>query len=134
MLSEIALRYYNEGYNCAESLVAASNELWDLKLDSQALKLAAALGGGMQIGDVCGAISGAVCALGCLMVATKAHDCADLKPVTQELMDAFNKKFNSLRCDQIKPQLFAASSRCGNTVVVCADIFEEVLREKGIIG
>ena len=133
MLSEIALRYYNQGYNCAESLVAAANEAWDLKLDAQALKLAAGLGGGMQIGDVCGAISGAICALGCLMVQTKAHDCADLKPVTQKLMSAYRERLNSLRCDEIKPQLFDPACRCGNTVVVCADIFEEVLKEQGII-
>ena len=80
MLKEYALHYYGQGYNCAESLVYGANTAWNLNLDENACHLMAGLGGGLQVGDVCGALSGAVCALSCLIVKTKAHDCAELKP------------------------------------------------------
>ena len=87
MLKEQALHYYEQGYNCAESLVYGTNAALKLNLDENACHLMAGLGGGLQVGDVCGALTGAVCALGCLIVKTKAHDCPELKPLTQAVWD-----------------------------------------------
>ena len=70
MLKDYALHYYEQGYNCAESLVYGANAAWHLNLDENACHLMAGLGGGLQVGDVCGALTGAVCALGCLIVKT----------------------------------------------------------------
>lgn len=79
MLKDYALHYYEQGYNCAESLVYGANVAWHLNLDENACHLMAGLGGGLQVGDVCGALTGAVCALGCLIVKTKAHDWRGVK-------------------------------------------------------
>ena len=106
MLKEQALHYYEQGYNCAESLVYGTNAALKLNLDENACHLMAGLGGGLQVGDVCGALTGAVCALGCLIVKTKAHDCPELKPLTQAVVEQVRTRLGSLRCDEIKPRLF----------------------------
>ena len=93
----------------------------------------AGLGGGLQVGDVCGALTGAVCALGCLIVKTKAHDCPELKPLTQAVVEQVRTRLGSLRCDEIKPRLFQPERRCVATVEICADILEAVLMEAGIL-
>ena len=127
MLKDYALHYYEQGYNCAESLVYGANVAWHLNLDENACHLMAGLGGGLQVGDVCGALTGAVCALGCLIVKTKAHDCAELKPLTQAVVEQVRQRLGSLRCEEIKPRLFQPERRCAATVENCADILEAVL-------
>lgn len=37
MLKDIAEKYYIQGYNCAESLIRAGNEYYNLNLDENAL-------------------------------------------------------------------------------------------------
>ena len=133
MLKDYALHYYEQGYNCAESLVYGANAAWHLNLDENACHLMAGLGGGLQVGDVCGALTGAVCALGCLIVKTKAHDCAELKPLTQAVVEQVRQRLGSLRCEEIKPRLFQPERRCAATVENCADILEAVLREVGLL-
>ena len=51
MLKDYALHYYEQGYNCAESLVYGANVAWHLNLDENACHLMAGLGGGLQVGD-----------------------------------------------------------------------------------
>ncbi len=133
MLKEYALHYYEQGYNCAESLVYGANAAWNLKLDENACHLMAGLGGGLQVGDACGALSGAVCALSCLIVKTKAHDCAELKPLTQTVVGQVRQRLGSLRCEEIKPRLFQPERRCAATVENCADVLETVLRDAGLL-
>ena len=132
-MKDYALHYYEQGYNCAESLVYGANAAWHLNLDENACHLMAGLGGGLQVGDVCGALTGAVCALGCLIVKTKAHDCAELKPLTQAVVEQVRQRLGSLRCEEIKPRLFQPERRCAATVENCADILEAVLRDVGLL-
>lgn len=133
MLKETAVRYYSEGYNCAESLIRAANEIWKLGLDEKACHLAGGLGGGLQIGDVCGALTGAVCALSCLIIETRAHDCPQLKPLTQKVVLAIQEQLGSRRCDEIKPRLHTAERRCSSVVEICAEVLESVLDQEGIL-
>src|SRR5512135_1050051 len=62
--SEKAISKFTDGYNCAQSVFYAFCE--DLQLDSDiALKMACGFGGGMgRKGEVCGAVTGGIMALG----------------------------------------------------------------------
>ena len=128
MLKEYALHYYEQGYNCARKVAtvyAGANGravgIW--KFTMKCLSSGWRLGGGLQVGDVCGALTGAVCALSCLIVKTKAHDCAELKPLTQTIVGQVRQRLGSLRCEEIKPRLFQPERRCAATVENCADVF-----------
>lgn len=128
MLKEVAVKYYRQGYNCSESILRAGNEVYQLGLHDRDMIMSAAFGGGFQIGDVCGALCGAACVISSRYVETKAHDCEDLRPLTQKLVIAFQKRMGSRQCAQIKPVFHTKELKCENTVAVSAEVLEDVLQ------
>lgn len=129
MLKEAAVAYYQKGYNCAESMIRAGNDVYKLGLHDHDMKMTAAFGGGFQIGDVCGALSGAACVISSRYVETRAHDCSDLRALTQKLVITFQKRMGSRLCSQIKPHFHSAEQGCENTVAISAEVLEQVIQE-----
>lgn len=129
MLKETAVKYYRMGYNCAESIIRAGNEVYDLGLHDKDMIMTAAFGGGFQLGDVCGALSGAACVISSRYVEVKAHDCEFLRPLTQKLVIAFQKRMGSRLCAQIKPVFHSKEKKCEQTVEAAASVLEEVIKE-----
>ncbi len=117
MLENIAVKYYNMGYNCAETLFLAGNEMYNLGYDEKSARLFGAFGGGLQCGDLCGCLTGAAGVLGAMFVPTKAHDVAELRPYTQLLIREFEKAAGARKCIDIKPRLFSKDIRCQNTII-----------------
>lgn len=129
MLKDVAIAYYQQGYNCAESILRAGNDYYGLELHDKDMVMAAAFGGGLQIGDVCGALSGAACVVSSKYVEKKAHECKDLRKLTQMLVLAFQKRMGSRLCAQIKPVFHSKEIKCQNTVAEGAEVLEQVIRE-----
>lgn len=130
MLKDVAIKYYSEGYNCAESIIRAGNEYYGLNLHESDMRMTAAFGGGFQIGDVCGALSGAACVISCKYVEVKAHDHKEeLRGITQKLVLAFQKKLGSRLCAKIKPVYHNKEVKCQNTVALSAEVLEQVISE-----
>ncbi len=117
MLEQIALKYYDQGYNCAESIVLAGNEAYKLNLDADSVRLFAAFGGGLQCGDLCGCLTGAAGIISALYVPVKAHDSLELRSYTQLLIREFEKELGARKCMDIKPRLFKTDIRCRNTII-----------------
>lgn len=129
MLKDIAEKYYIQGYNCAESLIRAGNEYYNLNLDENALKMTGAFGGGFHVGDVCGALSGSACVISSKYIETRAHETTHLKPIMLNLVRAFQSHFSSRLCCQIKAKHYSQEVHCLNTVKATAEILEQVLTE-----
>ncbi len=129
-MKEIAKKYYQQGYNCAEALLHAGNEFYNLNMDENSMKVASVFGGGMQVGDICGALSGACMVIGMKYVESKAHDQSDVvRNVTTKLIRAFQEHFHSRVCANIKVNFFDPQVRCLNTVMDSAEILEKVLKQ-----
>ena len=58
----------SEDFNCAEKILYGANQAYQLGLNKDALKLSAGFGGGMGIGDTCGALTASVMVLSLLFV------------------------------------------------------------------
>jgi len=130
MLKDIAMKYYSEqNYNCAETIIRAANEYYDLGLHDHDMILVAGFGAGIQTGNVCGAILSAVSVLSMKYVEASAHESSDIRPVTMKLTREFQERFNSLLCRDIKPQCFTKEGRCSVTVSIACDILEKVISE-----
>ena len=129
MLEDVARKYYQQGYNCAESMIRAGNEYYGLGLNDKDMNMLAGFGGGLQVGDVCGALTGAICVISSKYVETKAHDTAILKPLTVKLIKAFQTEFGSRLCMQIKPKSYDTRLHCQNTVGVAASVLEQVIQQ-----
>ena len=129
MLEKLAEKYYTQGYNCAESIVHAGNEAYQLGLSEHDMRMAAAFGGGLQVGDVCGVLTGAACVLSCLFVKTRAHESEQIKPAMEKMVAALEAEYGSRTCEQVKPRYFQEEIRCKNTVLAGAKVIERVIGE-----
>ncbi len=128
MLKEICEKYYYEqNYNCAETLIRAANEYYDLGLHDRDMIMLGGYGAGIQTGNTCGAVLAAVSVLSMKYVEQKAHESKDIKPVTTLLIREFNEKYGSILCKDIKPQSFEPEIRCKNTIEAACDILESVI-------
>ena len=99
--SDKAVAMFNQGFNCAQSVLTACGEPLGLPRDT-ALRVAGPFGGGMgRMGYTCGAVTGALMAIG---VKHPITDPADPKPkqqaykLAQEFMQQFKKRHGSLAC------------------------------------
>lgn len=127
MLEDVARKYYSQGYNCAESMIRAGNEYYQLGLNEKDMNMMAPFGSGMQVGDVCGALVGSCAVIGVKYVETKAHDFPEIKKLNPTFIRAFQNEFGSRLCAQIKPKSYTKEYHCLETVANCARVLEEVL-------
>lgn len=130
MLKDLLIKYYFEqNYNCAETLLRAGNEYYNLGLHDRDMVMVGAYGAGIQTGSTCGAVLGGAAVLSMKYVEAKAHDSKDIKPVVTMMMQKFNAKYNSTLCKDIKAQSFSPEIRCQKTIEVACDILEETIAE-----
>ena len=101
---KIASQKFEEGFNCAQSSFYPFAKNAGLS-DEQALKLTTAFGVGMIYrGEMCGAVTGAMMALGLKYGRSKVDD-NDAKELTyflvKELHTRFENKFGSVLCCEL---------------------------------
>ena len=121
--------YYDQNYNCAETMIRAGNEYYELGLHDRDMIAFGGFGAGIQTGNTCGAILSAVSLLSMRYVEQKAHESADIRPVTTALIRKFNERYGSVLCKDIKPQSFQPDIRCKHTIETACDILEQVIAE-----
>lgn len=133
MLKQKINKYYGKEYdlNCAETVLYAANEEYNLNLDKDALKTMAAFGGGMGIEDVCGAATGALAVLGILFVKDRAHEDEKIKLLSQEFFKKFEEKLGTKVCKNLKEKYRNDEIRCSYIIDTAAEVLEEIIiREK----
>ena len=129
-LKEAYKKYYFEGnYNCAECIIRAANDVYELGLHDHDMKLMGVYGAGIQCGNTCGAVLATAAVLSMKYVEAKAHESADIKPVTVLLLRKFKERYGSTLCKDIKPQSFKPEYRCKMTVETAIDILEATIAE-----
>lgn len=99
-----ALDLFSQSYNCAQSVYAASGK--GNLTTAQRLSLAAPFGGGVaRHGEVCGALTGALMALGEAAEAALAADPEGARHTLYEqsaqLLEAFRQRFGAIRCHDL---------------------------------
>ena len=144
--AEKARQLFHEGYNCAQSVVLAYSDLFNLD-PSLAASISAPLGGGMgRLREVCGAVSGM------FMIAGLKYGPADPKDhaaktahyaLVQQLAEKFKQENGSIICRELLgltgPQGPEPDKRtaqyyqvrpCPEKVASAAGIVEELLKER----
>ncbi|WP_405321633.1 C-GCAxxG-C-C family protein [Methanobrevibacter thaueri] len=133
---EDAVQIFENGYGCSQAVFAAFSEDYGLSKE-QALRIGACFGSGMRKGEVCGACTGALMALGLKY----GDDKAKSDEVCNRFMDEFKRKNGSficrdlLGCDISTPEgvkhakdnnLF--KEFCPEMVRSAAEIVDEILK------
>ena len=101
---KLSLKYFSSSYNCAQSVLKAILENRGMDFD-EIFNLAAGFGGGVGLqGHICGAVSGAVAALG-VVNGGKYDDTREHKKETYDsaakFMKMFSEKNGSTMCDDL---------------------------------
>jgi C_GCAxxG_C_C family probable redox protein len=99
--AENASRYFANGFNCAQSVFVVFGPEYGLSTD-QSLKVACAFGGGMgRQQQTCGAVTGALMALG-MKYGKADNDPEEMKKLTYDktfsFFNEFEKQFGSTNC------------------------------------
>lgn len=129
MLEQLAKKYYEENYNCAEAIIRSGNEYYGLGLSEEAMKAFGGFGGGMQCGEVCGGLTGAIGVISSKYIETKAHESKDLRSKVQALVRNYRTNFNSLDCKEIRQHYYDPQLHCLNTVIKAAEILEKTIQQ-----
>ncbi len=122
-IADIALNHFKSGYNCAESVLLAFMETFDIKC-KMAPRMASGFGGGISRTDhICGAFSGAVIALGLLSGRDKPdEDREKIYSKVSELEKRFSEEFGTIECTDLLG--FDISTHEGHTAAKEAGVFQ----------
>ncbi|MDO4815374.1 MAG: C-GCAxxG-C-C family protein [Bacillota bacterium] len=124
-IKETAKAYHDKGFNCAQSVLSSCGKYTGLD-EKTALAIGGGFGLGVRSGEICGAISGAVMAIG---LANPFIDGSDLEAkrkvtsLTVECTAAAKEKFGCIRCCDLKGDY----SNCPHYIQEMADIAEEII-------
>lgn len=125
LLRDHAKNYYMQHRNCAESLLLAANDAYGLGLTEREIAMMKGFGGGMGAGSVCGALTGAIAALGLIYPTTKKAVENGLRADTGKLVAEFEAALSHVDCRVLKPKYHGEQNRCQQTVLLGADVLEK---------
>ena len=144
--SETAIKKFEEGYNCAQSVLSTYSEKLNISKDL-ALKLASGFGAGMgRKQEVCGGISGAIMVLN-FLYGRGENDDKEIQDLNyfkvRELIDKFTSKFNTINCKELLDgcnlldsegqELFKSKNlieKCHDYVGSITKILDEIIENK----
>ena len=96
-----AEKFFNQGYNCAQAVLLTFSRPHGLDKKS-CTRLAACFGGGLaRRGEVCGAVTGALMALGTTLAKPGLEDKEYNYQLAQEFMHCFETRHGTLLCRQL---------------------------------
>lgn len=129
MLKELIEQGFGEeqDFNCAEKILYGANEAYHLGLDKNSLRLSAGFGGGMGIGNVCGALTASVMVLSHLFVDEKAHESGRIKQLTQELFKRYREEMDGIDCHFLTGHYRTEAYKCRAVIAKAADILDQMI-------
>jgi len=129
MLKELIQDGYGtkEDLNCAEIILGGANQVYHLNLNSDSLKMAAAFGGGMAIESVCGVLTASIMVLGKLFVLDVAHKHPEIKELSKELFDTFEKEMGDILCKPLKDNYRTEEKGCRDVILMGAEILDKIV-------
>jgi C_GCAxxG_C_C family probable redox protein len=140
--AEIASTRFNDGYSCSQAVLSAFSD--ELNLDYQTgLKIASGFGGGMgRTGETCGAVTGALMALGLKLGGLDAASKEKTYAAFREFAERFETRHLTLKCrDLLGCDISTAEGReqakeqqlhsqvCTKLVHDAAQLVEDLMRE-----
>lgn len=123
--------YIVKDYNCAETLIRAADEEYNLGMSDESLRLMSGFGGGMGCGDTCGALSSAMAVISTFLVEDKAHATEGFGDKCGAFCHRFEQQQGSTKCSVIKEKNVTEDRRCLKTVEDAYALLEEFLIAEG---
>jgi len=131
LLAERAAGRHAQGYNCAQCVFMMFSGKAGLS-EETARKLMQSFGGGLAVGEACGAFTGAAAALGLLADPVTPGD-AEAKAAhsgrVRALAEAFRSGAGAIRCADLRPEdPEARKAACGGYIRLGVKLAAEALK------
>ncbi len=129
-----AYGYFESGLHCAEVISKTVLELFSHEPHLEAIKSASGFGGGIggSTEELCGAFTGGVIALGCLLGREKpGDDLMDCGVLIKEFKKRFLDEFGSLNCQTLL-EGFKEQAECAKLTANAAVILADLLNGFGL--
>lgn len=116
------------GYNCAQAALCALEDMTGLDRET-AIAITEGAGGGMRCGEICGALSGAVLALGpiCKRCGEPMVRNARVKELAEELTERFKNLEGHLACRDLLAE--CGHANCNKYIIDAVSIAQELVKE-----
>ena len=131
--AETAVIVFSQSFNCSQAVFSAFAPQFGLDKET-ALKLASPFGGGMaRRGEVCGAVTGALLALGLARGADKPAGKEEIYRLSQEFMRRFEEKHGTIicrdliNCDLSTPAGYQAATEKRVFTSICPGLVREAV-------
>ena len=139
MLRDELIKYYYPGngynYSCAEAMMHAVDDYYDLNLPKESFLAASSFSGGCWHNEMCGGLSSSLAVLGILYSRDgHGHDSPELKKMAFELFSRFEEKFGNGKCWRLKKAYYVPERKCEVLLVHIADILEDIIAKNEIIN
>ena len=127
-IKEDASRIHEMGYNCAQCVLCSCTKYTGLD-EGISIAISSGFGGGLRSGEICGAISGAVMALG---KKKKKNDPSDpsarqkASSFARECVSSFRDQYGFVRCLDLKK----AGISCDELIQYGAQYVEDKLKSE----
>ena len=128
-VKEEALKLHASGFNCAQSVLGALRDYTGLE-DSIALAVCGGFGGGVRCGEICGAASAAVMAIGLAFPHNEGSDLEarrKVRELTGKYTACFKNEFGCIRCVDLKK----SGRPCNGLIEYAAQLAENIITENG---
>lgn len=124
----------NQDFNCAEKILYGANEIYNMGLKKESMKLSAGFGGGMGIESTCGALTGAIMVLSHIFVKDVAHESELIKNTTRKFLEEFKKEMTSINCTDLKNLYRTDEKKCKDIILKSAEILDRIYidNKKGV--
>lgn len=119
--------FINKDFNCAEAMLHAINDEYNLEIPEDSFRLIGGFGGGMACGKNCGALCGCCAAISWVLIKERAHVTPDLKETVAEFATEFTEHFGSDSCDELSPIYKREDVRCLQLLEETAQLADERL-------
>jgi len=137
-MADVRQYFYNGGLNCAESTVRCLIEAGVIEAPMDVVRMMTGFGGGMQRGSTCGAVVGAVAALGWVTGRTEPDEPrTESAAAVKEFLKRFEAEFGTLSCRELQATYVKEHAlksdgmyrKCTVFVEKAVDIVKEILKE-----
>ena len=127
-IEERSIALHARGYNCCQSALCTLSDYTGLD-DKTAIRLGYGFGGGLLTGNVCGAVSGGMMAIGaaCTAGETPAEEKPRAVALCEELQTRFRDRFGTLLCADILRE--HDHDLCDTCIAFAAAAAEEIINE-----
>lgn len=124
-----AKELHDQGFSCCQAVLGALEDLTGLDRDT-AMAVAGAFGGGAGNGELCGAISGALMAIGLAVPHTDGADQkqkAYVRSLAQKCVRTFKTEYDYVNCKELIAA--AKQRRCPEFIDYCTALAGQIIDE-----